>query len=195
MTPTDRPDDASARARLLGHRPFQLFLGARMSSRFAVQIATVALGWQVYALTGSAFALGMIGLAQFLPTLLLVFVAGHAADRYDRRRVLQICQTVQGLVAVALARGTLEGVLTVHWLSTRAVARASACRPPSRRRRARRCCRGRAHRAAPARDGGAHGGLPARGDLRSGGRRLRLRGVAGAALRDDGGLLADRAAC
>ena len=60
-------------------------------------MATVALGWQVYAMTGSAFHLGLIGLAQFLPVVLLVFVAGHAADRYDRQRVVQVCQIVQAL--------------------------------------------------------------------------------------------------
>ena len=49
----------------------------------------MAIGWQVYDLTGSAFDLGMVGLVQFLPTALLVFVAGHAADRYERKRVVQ----------------------------------------------------------------------------------------------------------
>jgi MFS family permease len=76
-------------------------------------MATVALGWQVYELTGSAFHLGLIGLAQFLPVLLLVFVAGHAADRYDRQRVVQVCQLVQALVAAFLCWGSWEGWLTV----------------------------------------------------------------------------------
>jgi len=102
--------------RLLHHRPFLLFFTARMASRFAVQIATVALGWQVYALTNSAFALGMIGLAQFLPTAILVFLAGAAADRYERRRLLQICQIVQGCAAAFLAFGTFGGWLTVPML-------------------------------------------------------------------------------
>ena len=99
------PAEAKAEARLLRHRPFMLFFTARMASRFAVQIATVAVGWQVYAMTDSALALGLIGLAQFLPTALLVFFAGHAADRYERRRLLQICQIVQGCVAAFLAWG------------------------------------------------------------------------------------------
>ncbi|MDB5632356.1 MAG: ral substrate transporter, partial [Tardiphaga sp.] len=54
------------------------------------------MGWQVYDLTGSAFDLGMIGLVQFLPTALLLFVAGHTADRYERRRVVQLCEIVEG---------------------------------------------------------------------------------------------------
>ena len=52
----------------------------------------VAVGWQMYDLTRSALALGFVGLAQFLPLLLLVFVAGHVADRYDRRLVARACQ-------------------------------------------------------------------------------------------------------
>ena len=72
---------AGSRA-LLSHKSFLLFLLSRSFSRFSSQIAAVAIGWQVYDLTGSAFDLGMVGLVQFLPTLLLVFVAGHAADRY-----------------------------------------------------------------------------------------------------------------
>lgn len=107
---------APGRTRLLHHRPFALFFTARIASRFAVQIATVALGWQVYAMTDSALALGMIGLAQFLPTLILVFFAGAAADRYERRRLLQVCQIVQGCAATFLAVATFGGWLTVPML-------------------------------------------------------------------------------
>ena len=130
----------AADERLLHHRPFLLFFTARMASRFAVQIATVALGWQVYALTNSAFALGMIGLAQFLPTAILVFFAGAAADRYERRRLLQICQIVQGCAAAFLAFGDLRRLADGRPCST-ARLRSSASPPPSRRRRAPRCCR------------------------------------------------------
>src|SRR5579862_5362480 len=88
---------------LLAHRPFLFFAGARGFSTFAYQIATVAIGWQIYALTNSAFALGMVGLVQFIPSALLVFVAGHAADRFDRKRVVQLCQFIEGLAAAFLA--------------------------------------------------------------------------------------------
>ena len=74
-------------------------------------IGAVAVGWQIYALTDSAFALGMVGLVQFIPTALLVFIAGHVADRYDRRRVVQICQFVDGATAVFLAWGSFAGWL------------------------------------------------------------------------------------
>ena len=82
---------------------FPLFIGARGFSTFSYQIATVAIGWQVYALTNSAFALGMVGLVQFIPSALLVFATGHAADRYDRKRVVQFCQMAEGLAAAFLA--------------------------------------------------------------------------------------------
>jgi MFS family permease len=104
------PEDSSA---LLKYPSFALFLLSRSFSRFCSQIAAVAIGWQVYDLTGSAFDLGMVGLVQFLPTALLVFVAGHAADRYERKRVAQICQLAEALTALFLAWGAYAGWLTV----------------------------------------------------------------------------------
>src|SRR4029078_11799656 len=68
---------------------------------------------QVYDAPGSSCDLGMVGLVQFLPTALLVFVAGHASDRYERKRVLQICQIVHALTALHLAWGAYTGTLTV----------------------------------------------------------------------------------
>jgi MFS family permease len=97
---------------LAAHRPFLCYISARGFSEFSYQIGTVAVGWQVYALSHSAFALGMVGLVQFVPSALLVFAAGHVADRYDRQRVAQICQFVQALTAGFLAWGTFAG-----WLS------------------------------------------------------------------------------
>lgn len=111
--PADPMPLPPARAALLSHRPFLLYFAGRGFSRFAAQMGTVALGWQVYELTGSAFHLGLIGLAQFLPVALLVFVAGHAADRYDRQRVIQACQLLQAVAAAFLAWGSHEGWLTV----------------------------------------------------------------------------------
>jgi MFS family permease len=99
--------------RLLGHPPYLCYLATRMLSRFAAQVSTVAIGWQIYDLTGSAFDLGLAGLTQFMPTAMLVFVAGHVADRYDRKHVMRICQIVAGLTAVALAWGSAAGWLTV----------------------------------------------------------------------------------
>jgi len=97
---------------LLRHKPLLLYVAARSFSEFAWQITTVAVGWKIYQLTGSAFYLGMIGLVQFVPSALLVFIAGHAADRYDRRRVVQLCQFAQGLAAIYLVARGLTGMLS-----------------------------------------------------------------------------------
>jgi MFS family permease len=98
---------------LFAHRPFLFYIGARSFSEFSQQIATVAVGWQIYEMTGSAFYLGIVGLVQFIPSALLVFAAGHAADRYDRKSVAQICQLAEAVTAAYLAWGTFAGRLTV----------------------------------------------------------------------------------
>lgn len=97
---------------LLGHRPLVFYVVSRGLAECACQMAVVAVGWQIYALTGSAFDLGVVGLVQFAPTALLTFVAGHAADRYDRRRIVGICLIVEGLMAAGLAWGGFAGWLT-----------------------------------------------------------------------------------
>jgi MFS family permease len=115
MTPvTPPPISPSATRALLGHRPFVLYFCARTCSEFSAQIGAVAVGWQVYGLTGSAFDLGMVGLVQFIPTAVLVFIAGHAADRYDRRRVVQACQIVDAATAAFLTCGSFGGWLSVE---------------------------------------------------------------------------------
>ncbi len=100
-------------AALLRHPPFRRFFVARGMSSFAYQIAAVAVGWQIYALTRSAFDLGMAGLVQFSALAVLAFFGGHAADKYDRRRVAWICQSLEGLVAVVLGWGSFAGWLNV----------------------------------------------------------------------------------
>ena len=83
-----------------------------MLSTLALQIQTVAVGWQLYLLTGSALDLGLVGLAQFVPTVVLTLIVGQVADRCDRRLVVVICHVVEGAAAAALALGTVGG-----WLS------------------------------------------------------------------------------
>ncbi len=94
---------------ILRHKPFALFWLARVSASLAFQIQGVAVGWQIYALTGSALYLGLVGLAQFLPMFLLTLVVGHIADRYDRRTVARLCQIVEGLAVGTLAFGSFSG--------------------------------------------------------------------------------------
>lgn len=104
---------AAQSATLFSHRAFLLYFSGRLFSGIARQIIAVAVGWQVYELTHSAFHLGMVGLVQFLPALLLTFNAGHAADRYNRKNIVQLCQWVEGLAAAWLAWGSMGGWLSV----------------------------------------------------------------------------------
>ena len=94
------------------YRPFVLFWFARVSASLALQMMVVAVGWQVYSMTGSALDLGLVGLAQFVPAFLLVLVAGAVADRYDRSRVVRLAQLTEGSAALMLAIGTWQGFLT-----------------------------------------------------------------------------------
>ncbi len=70
------------------------------------------MGWQLYTITGSPLDLGLVGLVQFMPIILLTLVVGQVADRYDRRLIAAVCQTVEALAAVALALTTVG-----HWQS------------------------------------------------------------------------------
>jgi MFS family permease len=103
-------------ASLLQHRPFVLYWNARIFSALAFQMVGVAVAWQMYAITGSAFDLGLVGLAQFLPATVLILVAGQLADRYDRRLILQICQGVEGAAAAALAYGSFTGAISKEFI-------------------------------------------------------------------------------
>ena len=100
--------------RLSQHRPFIYFWFTRVTTIIGYQMLTVAVGWQVYALTGSAFDLGLVGLVQFLPAVLLLLLAGHVADRHDRRRIASLCQSVEALVVLLLAAGSVMGWITQY---------------------------------------------------------------------------------
>jgi MFS family permease len=95
------------------HRPFLHYFASRSLAEFSYQIAAVAVGWQIYALTHSALDLGIAGLVQFLPNALLMLPAGHAADRYARNRVIVVCSTLEALAAAYLAWSTYTGHVTV----------------------------------------------------------------------------------
>src|ERR1700724_2776174 len=84
------------------NRDFTLYLCARFCSSIAAQMIIMAVGWQVYHLTGRVLDLGLIGLSQFLPFLCLALVAGHAADVYDRRVIIRLCLTAFLVCAVLL---------------------------------------------------------------------------------------------
>jgi MFS family permease len=99
---------------VLRNRNFSFYLAARVLGTLAVQMQSVAIGWQVYQITGSLFDLGLIGLAQFAPFLVLILLAGHAADRYNRRTIIVVCLAVQLLCAALLLAFTWSGA-TVVW--------------------------------------------------------------------------------
>ena len=98
---------SSAEEPLWRHRAFVAFWLARTCSWFGFQMFSVAISWQISALTDSAMALGMIGLMQFLPSVLLALPAGHLADQYDRRRIVLFGQLVEFAALLALVVLTL----------------------------------------------------------------------------------------
>lgn len=92
-------------------RAFYLFLMARGLGAIAAQGASVAIGWLVYDVTGSALSLGLIGLVQFLPMLVLTFFSGYVADQYDRRRIVLTCFAIEAVVIGAMAWAIAMGDL------------------------------------------------------------------------------------
>ncbi len=94
---------------LWAHRAYvQLWL-ARLSGVAAGQMLMVAVGWQMYDLTSSAWDLGLVGLLQFAPTLALTLPAGHLIDRHHRGRIVALCMAVQVVVALWLCAGVAGG--------------------------------------------------------------------------------------
>ena len=97
---------------ILQHRPFVQFWLARVSTTMAYQMLVVAIGWQLYELTGNPLDLGLVGLVQFIPGILLVLVIGQVTDRYDRRAILSTCQAVESVTAAALLTAAIWGVIS-----------------------------------------------------------------------------------
>jgi len=88
------------------HRSFVAFWFARVFTASGFQMLTVAIGWHLYQLTGNVLDLGLVGLVEFTPRVLFMLHTGHVADRYDRRKVAALCQSLQGLIALTLAVGS-----------------------------------------------------------------------------------------
>ena len=93
---------------------FRYFLLARFLAVFVVQMQGVAVGWQVYAITKDPLDLGLIGLAQFLPFVVLVLPAGQVADRMNRRLILALCYALQVVCALLLLLYSLFGMNDGH---------------------------------------------------------------------------------
>lgn len=99
---------------LTRQRDFMRMWFARLSGTTGNQMLMVAVGWQMYDITGSAWDLGLVGLFQFVPALLLTLLAGHVADRRHRGRIVAACFLAQALVALTLVSAT-QGVGGAPW--------------------------------------------------------------------------------
>ena len=129
--PPDTPEDGEppmSQWAAFRYRPYLFYWFARAAAVFAAQIQIVAIGWQVYDLTRNPFDLGMIGLSQFLPALLLVLVTGAVADRFPRRAIMIVCLLVEAAVAgyllVFTAMGSSNVLVIFALLATFGTARA-----------------------------------------------------------------------
>jgi MFS family permease len=89
---------------------FRFFMTARFLSIVSSEMISVAVGWQIYALTHRPLDLGLVGLAQFAPGVLLFLVSGHAADRYPRQAILRTCYGAFAICAAVLLTLTLRGI-------------------------------------------------------------------------------------
>lgn len=94
------------------HVGYRRYFFSRLLAYFAVQIMSVAVGWQIYDLTRDPLSLGLIGLFQFLPSLFLILVTGSVADRYNRRAIMGICMLVSTLCGAALLLLTVTGLFS-----------------------------------------------------------------------------------
>ncbi|WP_043619952.1 MFS transporter [Ensifer sp. ZNC0028] len=103
---------ASHRFAAFRHVGYRRYFFSRFLAYFAIQIISVAVGWQIYDLTRDPFDLGLIGLFQFLPSLVLILVTGSVADRYNRRMIMGVCMIVSTLCAAALLALTVSGLFS-----------------------------------------------------------------------------------
>jgi MFS family permease len=87
------------------------FLISRITSAFAAQLIAVSIGWQMYALTKSTFFLGLVGLMQFVPMILMTFFAGFAADHFNRKIIVFVCELSLGLCYLFLGITSFLGMV------------------------------------------------------------------------------------
>ena len=96
---------------VLRHMSFAKFWVSRILSSTSFQMLSVAIGWQMYALTHDAFSLGLVGLSQFIPMVLLTLVVGQVADRFNRQKIVFLCLIVEAVTAGLLLFGSASGWL------------------------------------------------------------------------------------
>ena len=105
-------DEASAGRAAFRHRDFRLYFGARFLAGLAIQAYDVGIGWFVYDITRSAWALGLVGLSVFLPNLLFALVTGEVADRFDRRRIAALAHATMAIAAAGVLVCVVVGITT-----------------------------------------------------------------------------------
>lgn len=110
--------ETAAPASLLQYRAFVMLWFMRLSSTIAYHMMVVVIGWTIYALTGDALDLGLVGLVQFVPTVVLTLLIGHLADRYDKRIILRLTQGGYALSAVILLIAFWQQMLSRELLLT-----------------------------------------------------------------------------
>ena len=111
------PENSMAAGRVAFQYPnFVLFQIARFCMVLAMEMQSVAVGWQVYEITKRPLDLGLVGLVQFLPGILLFLVSGHVADRYDRRKLIVICYLGYGACFGLLLLTPLQGASSVFFI-------------------------------------------------------------------------------
>jgi MFS family permease len=113
MALPDSPAHPEERFAAFRHGAFLRYWLSRFFGTFATEIVSVAVGWQVYEITRSEFDLGLIGLVQFAPALLLVLVTGVAADRFGRRLIMGLSVSLEALCATALLAFSWHGMTSV----------------------------------------------------------------------------------
>jgi MFS family permease len=109
--------DARAGRAAFTHPGFVLFQIARFLIVAAVEMQAVAVGWQVYEITKRPLDLGYVGLAQFLPAILLFPISGHASDRFERRNVLSVCYAGYAVcfaLLLALAQRSVQSTTSIY---------------------------------------------------------------------------------
>src|SRR6202049_4434244 len=115
--PMSPPTDSQAGTIAFTHPDFTLFQIARFLIVAAVEMQAIAVGWQVYDITRRPLDLGLVGLAQFLPGILLFPISGHTSDRFERRHVLTACYAgyaVCSLLLLVIARRGVHSVAPIY---------------------------------------------------------------------------------
>ncbi len=97
----------------LRHPDLRRYLSARFIVSIATQVQTVAVGWQVFSVSGDPFDLGLVALSQFLPFIVLILPAGHVADRYDRRRIQLLTYVLLGVCSATLLALSVAGITDI----------------------------------------------------------------------------------